>query len=177
VYGLLEEICVTESKSDTERKSNLWRDAGKIRITASFAHKAPIKDTTDCTNFIREHLYPTFLGNKHKKYGQEQEPIAKGHLRSTGLLIKYKGICVSTEEMWLSASPDGVINGDTLLEVKCPFPIPTKWTCLDELIRAEKYDVVKTEENSYKLKVKGSRGYYLQIQQTMFCADLRKCKL
>ena len=51
-----------------------------------------------------------------------------------------------TEEIW----PDGVINGDTLLEVKCPFPIPTKWTCLDELIRAGKYDVAKTEQNSYK---------------------------
>lgn len=57
-----------------------------------------------------------------------------------------------------------MINGDTLLEVKCPFPIPTQW----------KYDVVKIEQNCFKLKVNGSRGYYLQI---MFCADLRKCKL
>jgi hypothetical protein len=37
-----------------------------------------------------------------------------------------------------------VINGDILLEVKCPFPIPTKWTCLDEPIRAGKYDVVES---------------------------------
>ena len=64
----------------------------------------------------------------------------------------------------MSASQDGVINGDTLIEVKCPFPIPTKWTCLHELIRAGKYDVARTEDNSYKLKVKGSRGCYLQIQ-------------
>jgi hypothetical protein len=160
-----------------QSKSNLWRDAREIRITASSAHKVPIKDTTDCTNFIREHLYPTFLGNKHTKYRQEQEPMAKDHLRSTGLLIEDRGICVSTEEIWLSANPDGVINGDTLLEVKCSFPIPTKWTCLDELVRAGKYDVVKTGQNSYKLKVKGRRDYYLQIQLTMFCAYLRKCKL
>lgn len=71
----------------------MWRGAKKTRITASSAHKVPIKDTTECTNFIREHLYPIFLGNKHTKYGQEQEHIAKDHLSSTGLLIEDKGMC------------------------------------------------------------------------------------
>ena len=27
---------------------------------------------------------------------------------------------VSTTEPWLSASPDGIMNGDTILEIKCP---------------------------------------------------------
>lgn len=85
-----------QTNTQEQSKSNLWRDARKIRITASSAHKVPIKDTTEYTNVIREHLYPKFLGNKYTKYGQEEEPIAKDHLRSTGLLIEdRKNLCVN----------------------------------------------------------------------------------
>ncbi|CAG2215644.1 unnamed protein product [Mytilus edulis] len=52
-----------------QSKSVLWKDARKIRITASSASKVPIKETTDCTNFIREHLRPKFVGNKFTKHG------------------------------------------------------------------------------------------------------------
>jgi len=74
---------------------------------------------------------------------------------------------VSAQEQWLSGSPDGIFNGDTLLEIKCPVPIPGKWNILNELIEGGKYDVVKND-GKYVLKTKGNRGYYMQIQQTMF---------
>jgi hypothetical protein len=38
---------------------------------------------------------------------------------------------VSNEEHWLSASADGILNGDTLLEIKCPMPVPNKWNTID----------------------------------------------
>ncbi|CAC5420784.1 unnamed protein product [Mytilus coruscus] len=157
--------------------SVLWKDARKIRLTASSASKVPIKETTDCSAFIREHLYPKFTGNKFTRYGNEQEPIAKKYLQSEGHNVVDHGMYVSFTENWLSASPDGIINGDTILEVKCPFPIANKWNCLDELIANTKYDVEKNSEGIYVLKKKGSRAYFMQIQLTMFCTGLHKAKI
>ena len=66
---------------------------------------------------------------------------------------------VSNEHQWLSGSPNGILNKDTLLEVKCPVPVPNKQATLEEFIAGDKYDVVKNSEGQYILKVKGSRGY------------------
>ena len=84
----------------TESKRLLWRDARKIRITASSASKVPIKDTTDCTNFIREHLHSKCVGNKFTKHGLENELIAKEYMISNGYDLVEKDIFVSVEENW-----------------------------------------------------------------------------
>ena len=158
-------------------KSTLWRDCRKIRITSSSAHKVPVKETTDSTNFIREHLHPTFVKNKFTKHGQQGGVGAKVFLNSNGHQIQEKGLCVSQHENWLSASPDAVFDGQTLymLEVKCPVPT-SNWTTLDQLFTSGKYDVRKNENGDFTLKEKGSR--ILPTNTTkMYCTGLRKCKL
>lgn len=155
----------------------MWRDARKVRLTASSASKVTVKDTTDATIFIREHLHPTFTGNKFTRHGTEQNPLVKEHLRSLGNEIVDTGVYVSNEEHWLSASSDDILNGDTLLEIKCPMPVPNKWNTIEELINGGKYEVIKTTEGQCKLKVKGSRGDFMQMQLTMFCTGLKKSKL
>ena len=77
-------------------KSTLWRDCRKIRITASSAHKAPVKETTDSTNFIREHLHPSFVGNKFTKHGQQGEVGARVLLNTNGHQIQEKGLRFTT---------------------------------------------------------------------------------
>ena len=142
-----------ELSTKRQSKSVLWKDARKIRLTASSASKIPVKDTTDATAFIREHLHPKFTGNKYIGYGNEQEPIAKEHLKSLGHTVTETGMYVSAQEQWLSGSPDEILNGDTLLEIKCPVPIPGKWNILNELIEGGKYDIVKNY-GKYVLKTK-----------------------
>ncbi|CAC5382265.1 unnamed protein product [Mytilus coruscus] len=87
---------------DHEQECSLWKHTRKIRITASSASKVPIKETTDCTNFIREHLHPKFVGDKFTKHGQESEIAAKEYLLSNGYHVLEKGTYVSPEENWLS---------------------------------------------------------------------------
>ena len=84
-----------ELSTKRQSKSVLWKDARKIRLTASSASKIPVKDTTDATAFIREHLHPKFTGNKYIGYGNEQEPIAKEHLKSLGHTVTETGMYVS----------------------------------------------------------------------------------
>ena len=62
-----QQISKLQEETTMQYKSTLWRDCRKIRITASSAHKVPVKEITDSTNFIREHLHPSFVGNKFTK--------------------------------------------------------------------------------------------------------------
>ena len=171
-----QQISKLQEETTMQYKSTVWRDCRKIRITASRAHKVPVKETTDSTNFIRKHLHPSFVGNKFTKHGQQGEVDAKVFLNTNGHQIQEKGLCVSQQENWLSASPDGVFDGQTLLEVKCPVPT-SNWTTLDQLFTSGKYDVGKNENGDFTLKEKGGIGFFQQIQLTMYCTGLRKCKL
>ncbi len=56
------------------------------------------------------------------------------------------------------ASPDGTVDGNEILEVKCPDTNDTEL-----LISSGKYDVKKDAMGSCFLDPKGA-GYYIQIQ-------------
>ena len=61
-----------EQGTQSQSSSMLWRDARKVRLTASSASKVPVKDTTDARAFITEHLHPIFTGSKFTRHGTEQ---------------------------------------------------------------------------------------------------------
>ena len=58
-----------EQGTKSHSSSILWRDARKVRLTAISASKVPVKETTDATTFIREHLQvanlPDMVPNKN----------------------------------------------------------------------------------------------------------------
>ena len=93
----------------SQSESKLWHNSRQLRITGSSAHKVPVRNTTNSDNFIREHLYPSFKGNKFTKHGKEGEILAKQQLCSSGSHIEDAGTVVSREEPWLSVSPVGII--------------------------------------------------------------------
>lgn len=82
----------------SQSESELWHTSRKIRITGSSAHKVPVRDTTNSDNFLREHMYPSFTGNKFTRLGQGGELLAKQPLRSSGWHIEDAGTIVYFEE-------------------------------------------------------------------------------
>ena len=87
--------------------------------------------------------------------------------------ITHRGTVVSVQEPWLSASPDGVIDSSVLLEVKCPVPTQPSLT----LQLTQKCSDVKLVDGELQLQKTGSRGYYMQIQLTMFRTGLKSATL
>lgn len=79
-------------------------------------------------------------------------------------------MCAS--EPWLSASPDGVLNSEELLEIKCLLLKSDE--SLEDLFRSQRYDVKMVEGTP---QPNGPRGVYVQVQLGMFCTGLRACKL
>ena len=82
------------------------------------------------------------------------------------------GTVICAKEPWLSASPDGIIDSETLVEVKCPI-IAHEENFHDKLENGL-CDVVVNVEGKPELQQNGQRGYFMQVQLTMFCGGLKK---
>jgi len=100
-----------------------------------------------------------FKSNIATEYGKLHEPLAvMEYMGKTGLHPEETGFHVHPEHDWLGASPDGLIDDDGLIEVKCPFGLRNK----------KGSDLVfKTAEDQ--------PHYYAQMQVEMACTDRSWC--
>ncbi len=98
-----------------------------------------------------------FKGNIATEYGAKFEPYAQADFEmETGLNVTETGFHVHNELDWLGASPDGLINDDTVavLEIKCPYS--------------------KRDKNYFK-SIDEQPHYYAQTQIEMYCTGRKKC--
>ncbi|KAG0430388.1 hypothetical protein HPB47_022741 [Ixodes persulcatus] len=64
----------------------------------------------------------SFHGNAATRHGQMYEPVARqAFIVKTGFTVSLCGTVVCSEEPWLSATPDGIIESQNAIpEIKCP---------------------------------------------------------
>lgn len=111
---------VSEIEKDTRDQADSpeWLIERRNRITSSVVGGiAKMRHTTKRAKKVESLLYTKFRGNSATRYGTEMEETAKqeyeafqqqhGHL---GLTVEKCGLCVSLNDPWLAASPDGLVN-------------------------------------------------------------------
>lgn len=167
-------ICVDpdnlERATRGQSDSGVWFDSRRIRVTASTAKKIPVR-SNNYTYFLKEKLYPKFRGNTATQHGMAMEKKALDKLSlSLGYKIEKAGTRISQTNPWLSASPDGVCPDGTLIEVKCPLR-----DVHSELEAGKTVCDVHLVGGKPVLKKKGPRGYYLQVQLSMYCHGADSC--
>ncbi|XP_041839030.1 uncharacterized protein LOC121638361 [Melanotaenia boesemani] len=174
--------CRKDDREKIERKSKgqdgqFWLDQRKIRITSSQAFGVPRK--INPSNWVERKLNAEFEGCAATRYGQLSEPLArKWFEKTTGQTVETTGLIVHEEENWLGASLDGIIDTNTILEIKCPTAkkLEAHDGSLRKMIESNKYDV-KYVNGMYILKETASGlGYYYQVQVAMCCAKKNNCK-
>ena len=110
-------------------------------------------------SMVREyHGAPSeFEGNIATRYGTQMEPTATADFEMEyGTNVAETGFCISSEYPWLGASPDGLINDNAVLEIKCPFGLRDK--------------------SKPEFKAAGDQlHYYAQMQIEMLCTGREKC--
>jgi hypothetical protein len=79
------------------------------------------------------------------------------------------GIFVSKTYPYLAASPDAVIDDNTLVEVKCPY------TAKNKEISEESVPYLLNVNDA--LELDQSHDYYYQIQGQLFCLGRKECIL
>ncbi|KAH3777174.1 uncharacterized protein LOC127844307 isoform X3 [Dreissena polymorpha] len=170
-YVCLDNEKVKSIQQKTEaQNSDMWIDSRKFRITSSRVHALPKTGRADPNKFVVGQLYNRFKGSVATRHGQKFEPVARQWFEKTsGQTVNRCGLVICQQEPYIAASPDGLIDSDTIVEIKCP----TK--PLYDLVMSGKYDVVLKEEKPY-LDPKGKNGYYTQVQVAMYCTKASLCK-
>lgn len=170
---------VTESEAENlqketvdQRTSNLWFDARQWRVTAS--HFGDILHATDRRNMLKLaenifsqnpiHSAPVLHGNKYERVAIEW------YEKKYKVKVKKCGLFVHTDFPYLGASPDGLLNEDIIIEVKCPY------TGREEKIQPNTSFPFLTYDNKGELQLKTSHKYYAQVQGQMYIADKKLCK-
>ncbi|WAR25804.1 LOW QUALITY PROTEIN: hypothetical protein MAR_011508 [Mya arenaria] len=149
--------CLT--KTTENQNSCVWTDSRKLRLTSSKVNDLPKTKRANPNKFVTNQIYPRddLLHVMDRNTNQLHEPGMKVFL------------VTSLTEPYIAASPDGIIDKRTIVEIKCPT------RPLEDLISSGKYDVL-LEDGQPKLSPKGKNGYYCQVQVAMFCTESTLCK-
>lgn len=141
---------------------NLWKAERHKRLTASsFGRVCKMRNSTPRAKTVISLLYSNFRGTKATRYGKEKEPIAIESLEALlGKKVREAGLFVDEKLPWLAATPDGLIDEDTIVEVKCP---ATAENLTPHAAITEKKITSCTIEDG-KLKLKENHEYMFQIQ-------------
>ncbi|XP_050054237.1 uncharacterized protein LOC126549366 [Aphis gossypii] len=106
------------------------------------------------------------LYRRVNNYGKDTEPEAIVALENQ-LKIKVNpcGLIIDENFPYLAASPDGIVDGDFIVEIKCPFGVKDTKTFL-EAINSKKLSFCRLSNNG-KMELKLDHNYYYQVQGQM----------
>lgn len=92
-------------------------------LTASnFGMVCRMKQNTSCASAVKNIMYGPCVDTVAMKYGREMKEMARQDLAAKIQKdIKKCGLFIDYEYPYLGASPDGLIDEDGLVEIKCPF--------------------------------------------------------
>lgn len=107
------------------------------------------------------------------RYGIQNEPLARECLQERlGVNIMPCGLFVDKKLNFLAASPDGLIDDDSIVEIKCPVSI--KDYTPEEAFSNKKLKCMSMVEDG-DLKLKPSHDYWYQIQGQLHIAERKYC--
>ncbi len=181
------EVKTIEINTRQQADSPEWLIKRRKRITSSMVGGiAKMRSTTKRAKKVENLLYTKFRGNAATRYGSAMEETAKQHYQThqqehghPGLRVNSCGLCVSLEDPWLAASPDGLVKdpSDTshplgLVEIKNPYA-----TRSQTLMEASKKSSFCLEHDNDKslFKLKTRHDYYFQIQTQLYCTGRHWC--
>ncbi|KYN27414.1 hypothetical protein ALC57_03197 [Trachymyrmex cornetzi] len=110
-----------ERKTREQCDSELWLSLRKIMLTSSnFGVVCRMRPTTSCVTTVKSILFPPSIDTAAMKYGRDMEEMAKQKLSEILKKdIKPCGLFIDSNYPWLGASPDGLLEENGLVEIKC----------------------------------------------------------
>lgn len=143
------------------------------RLTASvFGKICKLRESTSRDKVAKELLFGTFTGNAATRYGIQYEDMAKEQLQKViGKNIKNAGLIVDHGLSFLAASPDGLVDNNAFVEIKCP--ASAKSMSPEDGISMKKIKCCEIKDG--QLHLKRNHNYYYQVQGQLHISNKLYC--
>ncbi|XP_050526265.1 uncharacterized protein LOC126896992 [Daktulosphaira vitifoliae] len=179
------EIYSLERNTIDHSKSEMWRKNWGLRLASRhFGRVCTLQPTTSRDSTLKRILYSysTFLmpnissynPNPGKLYGIKNEKLAlKDFEKKTGKKVKLSGIFVDEKTCFFIASPDGIIDDDGIIEIKCPYGAQNM--TIQEAFNHGKLKFMSWIKNKDNFHLKRDSSIYYQIQGQLHITKKQKC--
>ena len=153
-----------ELEKNNQTQSKIWKDIRLHHLTASkFGKICKITDRKNVTAFCKALTTQKQLKTAAILHGQKYEVVAVGSFESKfNTSTKPYGIFVSTIYPQLAATPDRVIDKESIVEVKCPHIAKVNPTILPYLKVFDQSMVLMTIISAL-IRCRGN--FYVQTEQ------------
>ncbi|XP_025415583.1 uncharacterized protein LOC112687212 [Sipha flava] len=174
----LQRANVEQIEIDTREQSECdkWFQERRIRLTASrFGHICKMRKTTSCKNSVYDILYGSDIHSKAIQYGKDMEVVARKKAeRFLSKTIYACGLFVDKEIGYLAASPDGMIEDTTIVEIKCPFVARDNISVV-EAVHKKLLQHCFIDPSTQAVQLKKESVYYYQIMGQLYITKRTKC--
>ncbi|KAH9638767.1 hypothetical protein HF086_002007 [Spodoptera exigua] len=147
-------------------------------LTASnFGKIVKRKRTNSCANTVKNMLYKPDIGHVASiNHGRTHEKVALEQLsKLLKVTIDPCGLYIDKTHPFLGATPDGIIENNTLVEIKCPV-IPFK-IGIEAAISQGKMHLWRINKKTGDIVINKMSDWYMQVQGQMHVCDVPKCIL
>ena len=158
-----------EKSTRGQGHSKTWRETRLLHITSSnFGTICKATDRRDMDALTDGLTTHRDIRSKAILHGRKYEHVAVEKFEARwGIDTDPCGIFVSQTHPQLAASPDRIIDQDTVLEVKCPY------ASRDKIISPETVPYLKEADGA--LVLDPNHDYHYQIQGQLFCSNRKLC--
>jgi hypothetical protein len=118
----------------------------------------------DKRKLAKQLIEPRVFSSRSTRHGQLYEPVAKEKYRQVmGTPVDECGLFICMDYPYLASSPDGIIDDEICLEVKCPFVSKDKTITLATIPYISETGLSRTH------------NYYYQVQGQLLCSNRQTC--
>ena len=158
-----------ERSTRGQGRNKRWRDLRLHHITSSnFGQICKATERRDLDALTTTLTTYRDLRTAAILHGRMYESVAVEKFEAKwGISTKECGLFICEEYPQLAASPDRIVDEDTILEVKCPYAHKDKAIC--------SATVPYLKSNGGTLTLNESHNYYYQVQGQMLCSKRKRC--
>lgn len=160
-----------EASTRQQAQSSKWFQTRKWRLTASrFGDICNMTNRRNKEKLCKSLVTNMNLTNPAVIHGRQYESAAIKKFESEyKMKVGKAGLFVCIEKPYLAATPDGVIDADTIIEVKCPYKGRNCQICPGQLFP------FLTRDKDGDMQLKRQSKYYMQVQGQLYISKRKYC--
>lgn len=169
---------ITEADAaDIERKTRgqknkEWREERLRRLQASsFGRICKATDRTDHTKLAWSLTEHKNISTDAINHGKKYEGVAReAYCEALRTEVAESGIMVCMDAPFLGCSPDGLVGGDGVIEIKCPF------TAKDDMVTPDTVPFLQWSDHTMtSVSLKETHEYFYQVMGALLCTNRKWC--